>query len=297
MTFDNASGTITRTATHFVVTTQTSPLSVTAGSNFLLELEAEDANGNLVPGYTGTVSFTSSDSTEAAWLSQYTMTFEPGTGVAFALVSLQHVGTWSITATATSSNQATNPTGTSNVVTDGITVTNGSPTQVAISTIANTYAGTTIPVSATLEDLYGNPVLGYEYPATDTPYTVTLTATAASPSTLLFVGTSMTSSIPTASVDPTTGIATFSEVNIHHSSNSYYQLTATVAITNSSGVVIGNLGHTSDSFTVTPGVATHLTFTGQPLPVVAGTSDFSAAVSCGRLLRQRGDRRHLQRGV
>ena len=148
VTFDNASGTITRTATHFVVTTQTSPLSVTAGSNFLLELEAENANGNLVPGYTGTVSFTSSDSTEAAWLSQYTMTFEPGTGVAFALVSLQHVGTWSITATATSSNQATNPTGTSNVVTDGITVTNGSPTQVAISTIANTYAGTTIPVSA-----------------------------------------------------------------------------------------------------------------------------------------------------
>ena len=106
-----------------------------------------------------------------------------------------------------------------------------------------------------------------------------MTATAASPSTLLFVGTSMTSSIPTASVDPTTGIATFSEVNIHHSSNSYYQLTATVAITNSSGVVIGNLGQTSDSFTVTPGVATHLTFTGQPLPVVAGTSDFSAAVS------------------
>ena len=47
---------------HFVVTAN--PASVTAGNDFVLVVKAEDANNNLVTGYGGTVSFTSSDPRE-----------------------------------------------------------------------------------------------------------------------------------------------------------------------------------------------------------------------------------------
>ena len=57
------------------------PASITAGNNFFLVVTAEDAGGNVVTSYGGTVSFTSSDPLEPHPAANFT--FTPGSGVAY----------------------------------------------------------------------------------------------------------------------------------------------------------------------------------------------------------------------
>ena len=87
----STAGAITQTVDHFVVTA--SPTSVTAGNNFFLVVTAEDAGGNVVTNYGGTVSFTSSDPLEPHPAAN--VTFTPGSGVAYVLATLETAGSWS----------------------------------------------------------------------------------------------------------------------------------------------------------------------------------------------------------
>ena len=90
----NTTGAITQTVDHFLVTA--SPTSVTAGNNFMLTVTAEDASGNIVTGYAGTVDFTSPDPLEPRPAGN--LTFSPGAGVAAAMATLETAGSWAITA-------------------------------------------------------------------------------------------------------------------------------------------------------------------------------------------------------
>jgi Tfp pilus assembly protein PilE len=89
----SATGTITQTADHFLVTA--SPANVTAGNNSILTVTAEDAGGHVVVGYAGTVEFNSSDPLEPVPAGN--LIFTPGTGLAAAMATLETAGSWAIT--------------------------------------------------------------------------------------------------------------------------------------------------------------------------------------------------------
>jgi len=90
-------GQVTQTATHYSVTTSASS---TAGSSLSVTVSALDANNAPVPGYLGTVHFTSSDG-QAVLPSNYTfVSSERGTHT-FATPVLKTAGSQSLTATDT----------------------------------------------------------------------------------------------------------------------------------------------------------------------------------------------------
>ena len=144
VTFDtDTTGAITQTADHFLVVA--SPTSIPAGSDFILVVTAEDAGGNVVTGYAGTVGFSSSDPREPAQAPP--VTFTPGSGVAYAVASLQTAGSWTITASDG------DYTGTSAAV----TVTAAAASQIVLSQPGGVSAGAAIPpLTAKVEDPYGN---------------------------------------------------------------------------------------------------------------------------------------------
>jgi hypothetical protein len=93
---------VTAQATHFAVTTPVS--SATAGDSLDVTVTALDANNNPVPGYTGTVHFTSADPYGAMLPADYTFTADDnGTHIFPAGAALYTAGTWDVTATDTAS--------------------------------------------------------------------------------------------------------------------------------------------------------------------------------------------------
>jgi phosphoesterase family protein len=84
---------------HFVVTTSAANPDI-AGTPFDVTVTAVDVNGNPVPSYTGTVSFSSADPYPASLPSNYTFTAgDAGTHTFPGGATLYTAGTWDVTAT------------------------------------------------------------------------------------------------------------------------------------------------------------------------------------------------------
>ena len=259
-----ATGAITQAASHFVVTAITAG-PVTAGANFLLLVEAEDSSNSIVASYAGSPTLSSTDPKVLTLPGTLNFT----SGYAYTLASLETVagGPWTITAT-----DATNPADKITGASNSIAVSNASPSQVVLSAIANTSAGTAIGVTATVEDAYGNPVLVNPSSGLAVSYSVTLTA---SGGTAMYNSSSKTApaAIPTATTSSLTGQATFSSAYLHQAGSC--TLTASAALPGG----INALTATSNSFNVSSGAAAQLVFTTQPPADVAGAKTFTAGVT------------------
>jgi uncharacterized repeat protein (TIGR03803 family) len=125
---------------------------ITAGSPFTELLAAEDAYGNLTPGYTGTVHFSSSDS-QALLPANYSFTGGDAGQHAFS-ITLKTAGTQSVIATDTVTGSLTATAG-------GIVVTPAAAAQLMASAPASVTHGVAFSVTLTVEDAYGNVVSGY----------------------------------------------------------------------------------------------------------------------------------------
>jgi hypothetical protein len=240
---NNTSGAITQAVDHFLLTA--SPVSVTAGSTFLLSVTAEDADGHVVTGYNGTVEFSSA--VPLVPVPAANLTFQAGAGVASTLATLETADSWAITATDTFNASIT---GASSPVT--VTAAAVSKAYLPLQP-SSTPAGGQISSSGTalmvdVEDRYGNLV---------TSYTGNVTMTISS-GTLL--GTTMVAAVG--------GVATFNSLSLDATGS--YTLTATVA-------GVGGTA-TSNSFYVTADSPAKLAFTTQPKSV-GGTHTFGAKVA------------------
>ncbi len=218
-------------ATHLVVT---APANATAGVPFNFTVTAEDASNNVQPGYTGTVTFTSTDG--AAVLPANFAFTAANNGVATFSATLKTVGSKTITATDTVTATITGTSGAINVVAGPVTtfVLNGIPGTVA--------AGTAVPFTVTAKDAFGNTATSYNGAA----HFTSTDPLASLPGNIVFVA-GVTASIS----------ATFGTVGSQ-------TLTAT-------DVGTGTIHVTSAPIIVTSGPATHLTITAFPSTVAAGT--------------------------
>ncbi|HXU17948.1 MAG TPA: kelch repeat-containing protein [Terriglobales bacterium] len=136
-------------ATHLSVAGFPSP--VTAGTQQTFTVTALDANDNIALGFTGTVSFSSSDS-QAVLPANYTFVAADGGAHQFN-ATLKTAGTQSITASAsgvTSGSQT------------GITVSAGAAAQLAVTGHPSPVtAGTSNSFTVTAQDAFGNLTTGY----------------------------------------------------------------------------------------------------------------------------------------
>jgi uncharacterized repeat protein (TIGR03803 family) len=129
------------------------PSSTTADVAGTVTALALDANGNVLPGYTGTVHFSSSD-LQAALPADYTFT-AADQGVHTFSAMLKTAGSQSITTTDTANGSATG----SDL---GITVTPAATAALAFSSVpGSTTAGSPFTVTLTARDAYGNTTPGY----------------------------------------------------------------------------------------------------------------------------------------
>jgi hypothetical protein len=137
------------------------PASVTAGSPFDFTVTAQDGNGNLVTGYTGTVSFSSSESYPGVVPANYTFTSSDqgthtfsGGGTLFTAggqtLTIQDAANSSLSSSAT------------------VTVVAAPATQFIVTASATVVSGTPFDVTLAAVDPYGN---------VDTNYTGTATWT------------------------------------------------------------------------------------------------------------------------
>jgi outer membrane protein assembly factor BamB len=131
------------------------PTTATAGQAFTATVTAEDALGNPVTTYNGTVHFSSSDPA-AALPADYT--FTTGTGAdngthPFQGVALKTVGTQTITATDTVTGSITGSA--------SVTVGPAAAASLALSGLTGATAGTPQTVTLTATDAYGNRATGY----------------------------------------------------------------------------------------------------------------------------------------
>jgi hypothetical protein len=130
------------------------PASATAGAAFSVTILAKDLYGNTAIGYTGTISFTSSDA-QAALPTNYTFTgADAGSHTFTSGVTLKTIGTQSLTATDT---QTGSITGTQS----GIAVSAGAASTLTVSAATSATAGTAFSVTVAAKDPYGNTATGY----------------------------------------------------------------------------------------------------------------------------------------
>ncbi len=130
------------------------PATATAGTPFSFTVTAQDAFGNIVTGYTGTVHFTSSDGI-ATLPTDYT--FVAGDGGVHTFTSgatLKTAGNQTITATDTVTSSIT---GTSNTV----AVSAAAATHFMVSAPTSVIAGTAFSFTVTASDAFGNTATGY----------------------------------------------------------------------------------------------------------------------------------------
>src|SRR5208337_3226645 len=152
-----------------------------AGTSQSMIVKAEDAGGNLITGYSGTVHFTSSDS-QAVLPADSTLT----NGVGSFTVTLKTAGTQSVTATDT---VTTSIAGTET----GIAVTPASATHFTVTGLTggagvfnSGTAGTGWTLTVTAEDPYGN---------TDPSYTGTVHFTSSDPLAVLPADSKLTDGV------------------------------------------------------------------------------------------------------
>ncbi len=174
---DTGTGTINGTQSGIVVNPAATaslqlsgyPTLVVAGTAFSLTVRARDAYGNTTPGYSGTVTFSSTDA-QADLPADSTLT----NGVGMFAVTLRTAGSQTVTATDTNTGS----------ITGNATITVGPAffDHFAVSTSADaagTVAGQAFDVTVTAQDAYGNTVTGYGGTVTfssQDPYGATLPA-------------------------------------------------------------------------------------------------------------------------
>jgi uncharacterized repeat protein (TIGR03803 family) len=124
---------------------------ITAGSPFTETLAAEDAYGNITPGYTGRVHLASSDA-KAVLPANYTFTGSDAGQPTFS-ITLKTAGTQSVTATDT-------VTGSFTATASGIDVI-AAAAKFVLSAPSSVTHGVPFSVTLTVEDTYGNVATGY----------------------------------------------------------------------------------------------------------------------------------------
>ena len=208
-----------------------------AGAAHTVTVTARDAGGNTVPGYLGTIHFTSSDPV-AVLPADYTFTgADNGVHSFSGGLTLKTAGSRSVTAT---DKTTASITGTQS----GIIVTPGAAKTLTVSTATSFAAGTGHTVTITARDAYGNVATGYLG-------TVHLTSTdpaAVLPANYTFIG---------------------GDAGVH-------RLTITLKTAGSRSVTATDVAHatitgTQSGITVTPGAAKTLTVS-TANPWVAGAS-------------------------
>jgi uncharacterized delta-60 repeat protein len=156
------------------------PASATAGTAFSVTVIAQDSYGNTATSYSGTISFTSSDTNSKVVLPA-SYTFIPGTDngkhTFTKAVTLVTAGSQSITVTDSVTSSITG--------TAVVSVKAGAATHLVISAPQNVTHGVPFTITVTILDLYGNVAVGYlgtiHFSSTD--------STAALPSNYTFTGT------------------------------------------------------------------------------------------------------------
>ncbi len=128
-----------------------SPTTATAGVGFPLLTIAQDQYNNPIPGYTGTLHFTSTDPQAPSPAAD--STFISGNNIAVATLKTATATGWTITATDTV-NHKTGTTG-------SILVTAGAASSLLISTPPTALTGSPFTVTATAKDMFGNIATGY----------------------------------------------------------------------------------------------------------------------------------------
>ncbi len=209
-------------ATHFAVS---APGSVIAGTAFNVSVFAADQFNNVVPGYTGTVHFTSTDG--AAVLPANT-TLTNGSGL--FQVTLKTLGSQTVTATDT---VTASITGTS----QAITVGSGLATHFQVSMPGSATVGTATSVTVTALDQFNNVASGY---------TGTVHFTSSDGSAVLPANSTLTSGSGTFPV-------TFKSVG---SQTVTATDTATLSITGTSNSVTVGTGAATHFLVTAPGAAT-----------------------------------------
>lgn len=135
-------------ANHFDVSAQAGS---TAGSAFNFTVTAKDANNNLVPGYNGTVQFTSTDASNQKSLPANS-TLSNGTGTFSA--TLVTAGSKTITATDTLTSTITGTSG-------AIVITPAAAAGFQVQALTPQTHGQAFQVQVTAKDGYGNTATGY----------------------------------------------------------------------------------------------------------------------------------------
>ena len=137
-------------ASALTVTGFPSPITAGVAHNFTVTLR--DPYGNIATSYTGTVQFTSSDQ-KAALSANYTFTTSDAGAHTFS-ATLKTAGTQSITAADTATRSLTG-------MEAGITVNPAAASRFVISAPSSVSAGVACNLTLTVEDAYGNVVIGY----------------------------------------------------------------------------------------------------------------------------------------
>src|SRR5437867_2727964 len=228
-------------ATHLVFTVQ--PANTTAGATLTpaVQVAAQDAAGNTVPCFTGSVTLALGGTNPAGGVLAGTTTVAAVNGAAsFATLSVDKSGDYWLAARAT---------GLSGGTSSDFSVSPGAATHLTFTVQPGTTpAGQQIAPAGKVaaQDALGNVV-----PSFTGSVTVALGSNPA--------GSTLSGS---ATVSAVSGVATFGDLSIN-TSGSGYTLTATAT---------GLTGATSTPFGITPGAATHLVFTVQPANATAGTT-------------------------
>ena len=214
-----------------------------AGAPQTLTVTAKDTYGNTATGYTGTITFTSTDPQVAGLPASYT--FTTGTGMdngrhAFTNVMLKTAGSQTVTAT----DSANSVTGRSAAV----TITPGTARTLALTGLGNVTAGTAQTLTVTAKDAYGNTATGYT-------------------GTIRFSSTdSQISGLP-ASYRFTTGTG---RDNGRHAFSNVMLKTAGSQTVTATDRVTSSITGTSPALTITPAAAASFNVFGYISPATAG---------------------------
>ncbi|HKC46486.1 MAG TPA: hypothetical protein VKB63_02715, partial [Gemmatimonadales bacterium] len=239
----NAFSVLVGAAAKLVFTVQ--PVSTVAGTTITpaIQVAAQDAGGNPVPSFTGTVTMaiTPGSGTAGATLTGTTAVAAVGGTAAFSTLKINKTGAaYTLTASA-------------NSLTSGVSavfdVTTGAASQLKFSvqpTLTNAGATITPPVEVTVQDAVGN------------------TVTTFGGNVSVAIGTNPAGGILSGSttVAAVNGVATFATLSIDKSGSGYTLLGSSAGLSTT----------TSDAFTIKTGAPTHLVFTVQPVSTVAGTT-------------------------
>jgi hypothetical protein len=132
--------------------TVTAPTSITAGKTFSITVKAVDDFNNPIPGYTGTVHFTSTDAS-ATLPADYTFISSDNGTHTFKGVVLRKAGRQQITATDTVISSLTGSA--------TIKVNPAAATHFAVSAPSSVTVGTAFTITVTALDQFGNVATGY----------------------------------------------------------------------------------------------------------------------------------------